>query len=183
MRVSFVPMKNSFALFCLAFILITAFSCKDKNSKSAIAPDYSATGNPYPGNQTVTGTTTYTSPATQNTTFTVGDIGWSNPSCVSTQSMALRATKGNVDVILTFNTQLYDGTWAIASNTGNGFCTLQVLNAPGQPAGVLWVGKAGSVIISQSATSFNATLKNVICTQKDFNFPQVAVIGSLNCGQ
>ena len=178
-------MKNYFILFGLAFMLGVGFSCKDKNNKGAITPDYGATGNPYPGNQTVTGTTTYTSPATQNTTFTVGDIGWSNPSCISTGSIALRALKDNIDVILTFSSPIPSGTntFAISSNAGSGSCALTVYNAPNQPAGVYWYGKSGSVVVTTNSTSINANLVGVVCTQKEFNFPQVIVTGGLGCSQ
>lgn len=178
-------MKKPLSLIGLAIILSITFSCKDKNDKNAIAPDYSSTGNPFPNNQTVTGSSTYTSPATKNTSFTVGDLGWSNPSCISTQSLALRAKKDEVDVILTFASPItYSSgpiTYAISGTPGNGACALSVLNAPDQPAGVYWYGKSGSVVVTTTSTSINANLVNVVCTQKDFNFPQVMVTGALGC--
>ncbi|PBQ33506.1 hypothetical protein CNR22_17560 [Sphingobacteriaceae bacterium] len=174
-------MKNLLAFIGLAIVISFTFSCKDKNSSSAIKPDYSATGNPYPNNQTVTGSTTFTSPATQNTSLLVGDIGWSNPTCASSQSLSLKGTKDNIDVILVFNTAITSGTYAISQIPGSGTCQMTVLNAPNQPAGVYWIGKSGSVIVSTSSTSINANLINVVCTQKDFNFPQVTVTGVLGC--
>ncbi len=176
-------MKNYFALFGITVIAILTFSCKDKNSKGAISPDYSATGNPYPNNQTVTGSSTYTSPATQNTSFIVGDIGWSNPTCISTNSMALRATKDNIDVIITFNAPATTGTYNIAPSAGANACTLVIYNAPNQPAGVYWYGKSGSVFVTQNGTSISAILNNVVCTQKEFNFPQVLISGKVGCNQ
>lgn len=178
-------MKNLLAFIGLAIVISFTFSCKDKNSSSAIKPDYSATGNPYPNNQTVTGSTTFTSPATQNTSLHVGDIGWSNPTCASSQSMSLKGTKDNIDVVLVFNPALTGsstGTFAITSGVpGPGSCQLTVLNAPGQPTGVYWYGKSGSVSVTTSTNSINANLLNVVCTQKDFNFPQVTVSGVLGC--
>ena len=176
-------MKNYVAFFGLVIILSVTFSCKDKNSKSAIAPDYSTTGNPYPNNQTVTGSTTFTSPATKNTSFIVGDIGWSNPSCISTSSTALRATKDNIDVILTFASAVTNGTYAISAVTGSSSCVLTAYNVPDQPAGVYWYGKSGSVIITTNATSISAKLEGVVCTQKEFNFPQVLISGAIGCSQ
>lgn len=176
-------MKKQFALIAgFAVILSITFSCKDKNDKNAIAPDYGATGNPYPNNQTVTGSTTYTSPATQNTSFLVGDIGWSNPSCISTSSLGLRATKDNVDVVLTFATAITSGTYAISTTpSGTTSCAMAVLNAPNQPAGVYWYGKSGMVVVTTTSSSINASLVGAVCTQKDFNFPQVIVTGNLGC--
>ena len=176
-------MKNHLAFIGLAIILTIAFSCKDKNSKGAITPDYSATGNPYPNNQTVTGSTTYTSPATKNSSFLVGDIGWSNPSCISTKSLSLRAWKENIDVVLSFASPIGTGTatYAISTQPGAGSCALTVYNAPDQPAGIYWYGKSGSVVVSTTSTSINANLIGVVCTQKEFNFPQVIVTGALGC--
>lgn len=176
-------MKNLCALVVLTLVLCTVSSCKDKNSSDAIKPDYSATGNPYPNNQTVTGTTTYTSPATVNTTFTVGatEPGWSNPSCTSTQSVALRATKENIDVILTFGGIITNTTYAVSSVLGAGLCVLTVYNAPEQPTGIIWYGRGGTVSVVTTSNSINATLNNVVCTQKEFNFPQVSVKGGIGC--
>ncbi|WP_317897566.1 hypothetical protein [Aurantibacillus circumpalustris] len=176
-------MKNYFTLIGLVIVLNVTFSCKDKNDKGAISPDYSSTGNPYPNNQTVTGSTTFTSPATQNTSFIVGDIGWSNPSCISTSSTGLRAQKNNIDVILSFASAATNGTYAISSNVGAGSCVLTAYNVPDQPAGVYWYGKGGSVIITTNATSISAKLVNVVCTQKEFNFPQVLISGAIGCSQ
>ena len=177
-------MKKSFALIaCIAVILSILLSCKDKNDKSAIAPDYSSTGNPYPNNQTVTGSTTFTNPATQNSSLLVGDIGWSNPSCISTASITLRGTKGSTDVLLTFAGIATSNTYNISSNASAGSCALTLLNPPGQPAGIVWYGKAGYVVVTTNSTSINASLFNVVCTQKDFNFPQVSVTGGLGCSQ
>jgi hypothetical protein len=177
-------MKKTFALFTgLAVILSVLLACKDKNNKSAIAPDYGSTGNPYPNNQTVTGSTTFSNPATQNSSLLVGDIGWSNPSCISTASITLRGTKGSTDVLLTFSGIATTGTYAVSSNATAGSCALTILNPPGQPAGIVWYGKSGAVIVTTNSTSINANLVNVVCTQKDFNFPQVSVTGALGCSQ
>ena len=174
-------MKNCFALIGFIIVLGITFSCKDKNNKGAITPDYGSTGNPYPNNQTVTGSTTFTSPATKNTSFIVGDIGWSNPSCISTSSTALRATKDNIDVIITFGSAVSTGTYAISATTGSNSCVLTAYNVPDQPTGVYWYGKGGSVVVTISATSINAKLQNVVCTQKEFNFPQVLISGAIGC--
>jgi hypothetical protein len=176
-------MKNCFTLILLVTVLSITFSCKDKNNKDAISPDYSATGNPYPDNQTVTGSTTYTNPATKNTSFAVGDIGWSNPSCVSTSSTALRAKKDDRDVIITFQGAATATTYAISQTLGPNTCILTAYNVPDQPAGLYWYGKSGSVVITQNATSISAKLVGVVCTQKEFNFPQVLITGVIGCSQ
>lgn len=176
-------MKKHIVLIPLAILLGIMFSCKEKNSNNAIRPGYGATGNPYPEQQTVTGSTTYTSPATKNTSLRVGDIGWSNPSCISTGSTALRATKGDIDVILSFSGPVTSNTYAIAGTPGVGSCALTLSNAPDQPAGVFWYAKSGSVVVTTTSTSINANLIGVVCTQKEFNFPQVVVSGVLGCSQ
>jgi hypothetical protein len=177
-------MKKNLVLFaCAAVLLCTAFSCEKKNSSTAISPDYSATGNPNPNNQTVTGSNTYTNPATENSSLIVGDIGWSNPSCITTGSTSLRGTKGTTEVVLTFLGAATDGTYAITSQAAANSCALLVLNAPNQPAGVLFYGRSGTVVVSTSTSNITGKLMNAVCTQSTFNFPIVSVSGNLSCNQ
>ena len=167
----------------LVLLLCFIYSCEKKNNSNAISPDFSATGNPNPNNQTVTGSNTYTNPATENTSFIVGDIGWSNPSCVSTGSTSLRGTKGSTEVVLTFSGVATSGTYAITSQAAANSCALMVLNAPNQPAGVLWYGRSGTVVVNTASTSITSTIMNAVCTQSTFNFPIVSVNGNLGCSQ
>jgi hypothetical protein len=166
-----------------ATAIVILFACQKKNDKDAIAPTYGSTGNPYPNNQTVTGSTTYTSPATEPSVLSVGGSGWYNPTCLSTLSLTLRAYNGNTEVYLTFASAAHSGTYAVASMASSGACAMTVNNAPDQPAGVTWVGKAGTVVINTTSTSINATFTGVVCTQQTFNYPTVTVSGFLACSQ
>lgn len=167
----------------LAVVLAVTFSCQKKSNSNSISPGYGATGNPYPNNQTVTGSASYTNPATQNTSLDVGNSsGWSNPTCFTTQSLTLRGYKDNIDVVLAFAQAAVQGTYNIATiPQGTTSCQLTVTNAPGQPSGVVWQGKTGSVIVNVSGTSITANLKDVGCTQTTFGFPTVLVTGFLAC--
>lgn len=175
--------KNVALLTGLAFILFLVISCEKKNNSNAIAPDFSATGNPNPNNQTVTGSNTYTNPATENSSFVVGGIGWSNPTCISTGSTSLRGTFGTTEVVLTFLGAATGGTYAITTQPTANSCALQAINVPNQPAGVLWYGRSGTVVVSTNSTSIGAQLMNAVCTQSTFNFPIVGVSGNINCSQ
>ncbi len=169
----------------LLIIGITIFSCKKKD-ESGIAPEFGNSGNPTTGNQTVTGTTTYTNPASENTVVQVGGTGWSNPTCGTTNSISLKAVNGNNDVTVSFATAISmpgTFTYAIGSTPGPNVCAMTVLNAPNQPAGITWYAKRGQVIVNAGATSITASLKNVECTQLSFNFPTVVVNGQVSCSQ
>jgi hypothetical protein len=177
-------MKKQYMLFSgLAVILAILFSCQKKSNNNNISPGYGATGNPYPNNQTVTGSTSFTNPATQNTGLDVGNSsGWSNPTCFTTQSLTLRGYKENTDVVLSFAQAATTGTYNISSiPTGTTSCAITVNNAPGQPSGVVWYGKTGTVIVNVSGTSITANLKDIGCTQQSFGFPTVLVTGFLAC--
>jgi hypothetical protein len=175
-------MKKSFVLLTslLLVLIVSTVSCEKKKS-SGIKPDYSATGNPNPDLQTVTGTNTYTNPATQNSSILVGDIGWSNLTCISTNSLILKGEYDKTKVILTFASVATTGTYAVSSTAGQGSCAMQIINAPSQPEGIVWVAKTGSVVVNTTSVSINAVFKNVICTQASFNFPTVNATGTLSC--
>lgn len=177
-------MKKQFALFGVVIAaVVISFSCQKKDNSDSISPTYGSTGNPYPNNQTVTGSTSYTNPATNNSSIEVGNIGWTNPTCFTTGSITLRGYKGNTEVVLSFAQPAITGTYNIASvASGTTACSMQITNAPDQPAGVNWYGKTGIVIVNVQSTSINAILKDVVCTQSTFNFPTVLVSGFLSCG-
>lgn len=178
-------MKKQLVLFgVLITAIIVTISCQKKDNSDAIAPSYGSTGNPYPNNQTVTGSTSFTNPATKNTSVDVGNTaGWTNPTCLTTGSITLRGFKGNTEVVLNFAQPVVNGvTYNIASTAqGTTACQLQISNAPDQPAGVTWYGKTGSVAITISASNITAILNNVVCTQSSFNFPTVLVTGFIGC--
>jgi hypothetical protein len=177
-------MKKSFVLFAaLAIVLGFILSCEKKNNSNAIAPDYGATGNPYPNNQTVTGSTSFTNPATENTSLQVGGSGWSNYTCLTTGSLTLRGYSGNTDVTLSFASAATSGTYAVSTQVASGVCAMTITNAPNQPAGTVWVGKSGIVTVITTTSSIRADFTNIVCTQQTFNFPNVSASGFLVCGQ
>jgi hypothetical protein len=177
-------MKNKYFLitFLTAIITLVIFSCEKKQS-DGIAPTYGTTGNPHPNEQTVTGSTTYSNPATKNTALIVGGSGWSNPTCGSTKSVTLKGVSNETDVTLSFATAIKSGTYAIATIPGSQACALTIVNAPDQPAGIIWYGKSGSVAVTTTSSSINAKFTNIVCTQKNFNFPVVSASGTLSCSQ
>src|SRR5436190_7340723 len=93
----------------LGFAVVTV-SCDDRhnpNSKSSIQGTYKeeSTGtaaNPNIGVVTVTGTSTLTNPATQNTSIQVAGSGWSYDACVNNSTVvgtsSLRAHNGSTQV-------------------------------------------------------------------------------------
>lgn len=182
MKKQFIRLSGS-----LLLIGLVIFSCAKKKS-DGITPTYGSTGNPYPNNPTVTGTSTLTNPATENTSMNVGGNGWSNPSCGSTNSLTLKGYNGTIDVTLafTFSTStvpIHSGTYAISSSGGLNTCQLTINNAPNQPAGTVWYGKSGTVVVNTSSTSISASFNGVVCTQASFNFPTVTANGFLGCTQ
>ncbi len=181
-------MKKQFLLISGFAILsaILVFSCAKKKDNGAIAPTYKedATGtggNPNVGNQTVTGTATLTNPATTNSSLLVGGSGWSNPTCISTNSITLKGINGSVDVTLNFLFPPTTGTYAIAASPGPQACSMIVNNAPNQPSGIVWYAKTGQVVVNTTTTAINATFAGIVCTQANFNFPTVGVSGSMGC--
>ncbi len=177
-------MKNiilSITGFALIFTL-GILSCTKKKS-DGIKPGYGTTGNPNPNNPTVTGSTTYTNPATDNSSLGVGGSGWSNPTCGSTFSVTLKGYNGGTEVSLTFPGAAQSKTYSIGPTATSGFCALTVLNAPSQPSGIIWYGKTGTVVVNTTSNSINATFANVTCTQSNFNYPVVTVSGVLGCSQ
>lgn len=170
-------------------IAISSFiflSCDKKNDNGAISPTYKedasgTAGNPNVNNVTVTGTSTITNPASQNSSLLVGGSGWSNPTCVSTTSLQLKGINGSIDVTLTFLTPPSTGTYAIAASPGISTCAMVVNNAPNQPSGIVWYGKSGYVTVNTTSTSINASFSGVQCVQQNFNFPAVSVSGNIGC--
>jgi hypothetical protein len=175
-------MKKLFALVPALLVLFLIGSCEKKGDKNAIKPDYGATGNPNPGNQTVTGANTYSNPATQNTSMLIGQSGWANLTCASTNSATLKGTSGNTEVVLTFAGAATSNTYAIAAVPGSNACAMTITNAPNQPAGIMWYARQGIVVVTTSSNNISAQFSNVVCTQQSFNFPTVAATGTLSCG-
>jgi len=169
----------------ILMLAIILFSCQ-KKSNNGTGPGFkeeTGTGNnPFPNNPTVTGTPTSTNPATQNSNINVGGNGWSNPTCISTLSVTLKGINGQVDVTLSFAAPPATGTYVIgAAPTQNQVCSMVVNNAPNQPTGTVWYGKSGLVAVNTTSNSIRADFSGIICTQANFNFPQVSVTGTLAC--
>src|SRR5436190_23518837 len=106
-------LKN--VVFAMLFIACLIGACEKKNQDNAISPSYGATGNPNPGAQTVTGNTTPTNPATENTALSIGGPGWTNPTCGSTFSITLKGFNGTTDVTLSFAKAMKTATYNIAA--------------------------------------------------------------------
>jgi hypothetical protein len=174
-------MKKLIALATVTVLLIGYSSCRKKEESTAITPDYSATGNPNPGAQTVTGATSYSNPATKNSSILVGNSGWSNLTCPSTSSSTLRGSDGSSEVVLNFSGAATTGVYAIALTPAAGACAMTLKNAPNQPAGIPWYAKSGNVTVSVTPSSINAYFSNIVCTQQSFNFPTVNATGTLSC--
>lgn len=177
-------MKSKFLLFVFV-ISGVLFFCKKKEDSNAISPTYkseSGTGaNPNINNSTQTGTVPVTNPATDNSTLQAGGAGWVNPSCASTGSTIIKGINGSTQVTLTFLVPPTSGTYQVSSSPGPNNVQVTVLNAPNQPSGITWYGKAGMVSVTTSSTSINCNLLSVQCTQQNFNFPMVVVNGVVGC--
>ncbi len=175
-------MNRNSLLACSFLAIVLLFSnCEKKGDKNAISPDYSATGNPNPNNQTVTGASSYSNPATQNTSILVGTSGWSYFTCATTNTTTFRSSFNGSEVTLSFAGPATTQTYAIASVASSNACAMTILNPPNQPAGIVWYGKTGSVVVSTSSIGVSCTFVNVVCTQQSFGFPTVNASGTLAC--
>ncbi len=189
-----IRMKNktthtvSFKFFGLALLVALAIlACEKKEPFNGVTPDYKENagtgGNPNQNNPTVTGTTTLSNPATENSSLIVGGSGWSNPTCPSTNSLALKGINGETQVTLSFAGTITSGTFAVGAVASSSVCALSVVNAPNQPTGITWIGKGGQVTVNIAGTSINATFNSIQCTQPTFIYPVVSVSGTLSCSQ
>lgn len=168
-------------------VAIITVSCKDKNNNS-ITPTYrtqaggASGGNPCIMCVTVTGTSTPVTHATQNSSLLVGGSGWSYNAC-ATAPNTLTGFIGSTQVQLLFGGgPIIAGTYALTSGIPTaGQARLTVNNAPGQPEGIVWYSKSGSVTTT-TVTNITASFNNVQCTQASpYIFPVVSVTGSLTC--
>ena len=177
-------MKKQLILVTGVFVLISLCiaSCGKKKS-DGIAPTYGSTGNPNPSNPTVTGNVTPTNPATDNSAVYVGGNGWSNPTCGTTNSIALKAYNGTVDVTLAFSSAITSGTYAVGPSPAANVCALTILNPPNQPSGIVWYGRTGNIVVNTTSASINASFSGIVCTQANFNFPTVTANGFIGCAQ
>jgi hypothetical protein len=178
-------------IFILAGVVVIAasvlFACKKKQDDT-IKPTYKdeagTASNPNPNNVTVTGTNTTTPPPTENSSFNVGGGGWSNPSCITTSSLYLKANDGTTEVTVTFAIppSIGQSTYQVATNPGANTCVFTVHNAPNQPKDVMWYGRSGVLTVNTTTSSVNAQITTAIrCEQSTFKFPSVTVTGVLGC--
>ncbi len=177
-------MKNKITsiIFAITITSIFLFAC-DKKDPVGIGPGYGTTGNPNPNNQTTTGSTTYSNPATENTVQDIGGIGWSNPTCGTTNSLTLKGYNGVIDATLTFPSSIKNGIYTISQGGEANTCALTILNARNQPSGIVWYGKSGLVTVSTSSNNIDAAFSGIVCTQLGFNYPTVSASGKLSCSQ
>jgi hypothetical protein len=171
-----------------ALSVFVIVSCKEKNNNN-ITPTYknqsTGTGaNPNINVVTVTGTTTTSNPATQNTAITVGGSipGWNFDGC-ATSPNTLTGRNGNCTIQLVFGggtiaSQNYGLTAGIPTA---GQARMIVYNAPGQPDGVVWYSKSGTVSVVTGTAGTTASFSNIPCLQQNFLFPVVSVSGNLTC--
>jgi hypothetical protein len=101
--------------------------------------------------------------------------------CVSTNSITLKSINGSTEVTLNFLFPPTTGTYVIAASPSSNACSMTVLNAPNQPAGLIWYAKTGNVSINTSTSQVEATFSGILCTQQNFNFPTVGVTGTITC--
>lgn len=179
--------KLLFPALLLGALSTLFISCEEKNNNS-ITPTYKnqsgGTGaNPCINCITVTGTSTVTNPATQNTALQVGGSipGWSFDGC-ATSLNTLTGHNGNTTVQLTFGTTVATGIYQLVPNTPVGNqARMIVTNAPGQPSGIAWYSKSGSVSVVTTTAQTTASFSNIQCLQYSFLFPVVTVSGNLTC--
>jgi hypothetical protein len=178
-------MKSLYTYSVLALLAASLLFACEKKKSDGVGPGFGSTGNPNPGDVTVTGSTTYSNPATQNTSIKIGGSGWTNPTCGSTSSLTLKGYNGDIEVTLTFAAAAKTGTYTVDLTPGANRCALTISNAPAQPGGIIWYGRSGIVSVNQTTASINAGFTNVVCTQQTFQFPVVTVDGQsvLGCSQ
>lgn len=184
-----VTMKKIFipALLTLGLSGLIIVSCKDKNNNN-ITPTYknqsTGTGaNPNINAVTVTGTQTVTNPATANSALAVGGGGWLEENCLTTP-MTMTGYLGATQVQIKFGgATMLVGTYALTSGLpSGGQARMTIYNAPGQPDGITWYSKSGSLTTYTTTAGWAATFNNIQCLQYNYLFPVVSVTGTLSCG-
>ena len=175
------------ALSITVFSMLLIASCKFKNNDN-ITPTYrnQATGtgaNPNINVVTVTGTQTVTNMATQNSALQVGNsmAGWSFEGCSNNPNMFV-AHNGNITIVIKFSNPIATGAFVLTSgNPGSGQAQMTVYNAPGQPEGIVWYSKSGSVNVTPAGSGYMVSFTDIQCLQYNFLFPVVTVSGNLIC--
>lgn len=173
------------SLVVLGLTTVIIVSCKEKNNNN-ITPTYrnqsTGTGaNPCLNCVTVTGTSTPQTPATVNSSLYTSGSGWNYNSC-ATSPNTMTGFNGSTQVQILFGGGLNVGTYAFTSGIPtSGQARMTVNNAPGQPDGIVWYSKSGSVTTSTTGGGYTATYSNIGCVQQNYLFPMVTVSGTLIC--
>lgn len=170
--------------------LFISFGCK-KDNDNAITPTYRTAAPGMNGGANPNINQPYIPPitntvilATQNSYLTIGSSGWSNPSCVTTNSLYLQSVKGKTEVTLQFSSAPSVGTstYAVSLAPGPANCTIRVTGDPAQPDGTIWYGFSGSVSVTNNTGAITATIVGpVLCKQLNYLFPVITVTGILGC--
>lgn len=178
---------SSFLVLGLTALIIV--SCKEKNNNN-ITPTYKTqsggTGaNPNINVVTVTGTTQVTHPATENSSILVGGSGWTNEGCTAGMNV-LTGYNGATQVQIIFGggpIPLTTTNYAFTSGIPTaGQARMTIANAPGQPEGIVWYSKSGSVTTNSTSTGGRtASYSGISCVQLNYLFPVVGATGTLVC--
>lgn len=188
-------MKKGLNIITLFLLVIFSFTlCKKKEeapppaspTTTTTSPTYSpqntsTTANPCGTCVTVTGTNTTGNTATQNSALTVGAAGWIFNSCNGSDSLV--GYNGTTKVLIQFGGPSIT-TMAYAFTSGiptAGQARMIVKDAPGQPSGIVWYSKNGTVSVSTGTAGTTATFSNIQCLQMNYLFPVVTASGSLTC--
>ena len=149
----------------------------NQSSTTSITPTYVTTST-----LATTTSTNSTNTATQNSALPVGGVGWSYNSC-SASSNTLSGFNGSTQVHILFGgASIISGSYAFTSGVPTaGQARMTIVDAPGQPTGILWYSKTGSVSVITGTAGTTASFSNIQCTQSSYNFPVVTVSGSLTC--
>lgn len=177
------------SLVVLGLTTVIIVSCKEKNNNN-ITPTYrnqsTGTGaNPCLNCVTVTGTSTPQTPATVNSSLLVGTSvsGWLYDGCTLPVNNTLIGRNGNTQVQILFGGgNVTSTTYAFTSGIPtSGQARMTVYNAPGQPDGIVWYSKSGTVSVTTTTAQTTATFSNIGCVQLNYLFPMVSVSGNLVC--
>jgi hypothetical protein len=133
---------------------------------------------------TVTGTSTLTNPATQNSMISVGNSlpGWSFDAC-ATSPNTLTGHNGSCTIQITFGgSSIAAMNYAFTAGIpAAGQARMIITDAPGQPQGVVWYAKNGMVSVATGTSGTTASFSNIQCLQQNFLFPVVTASGNLSC--
>ena len=190
-------MRNAASIFTLFLLIVLSFTLCKKKEESAL-PASTTTTTTGPTNTTTTGSSTTTSTGTSSTTVTgttstgnqatqnsaliVGGAGWSYDAC-SVNPNTLKAYNGTTQVQIEFGGGTINSmTYAFTSGLpAPGQARMTVIDAPGQPSGITWYSKNGTVSVTTGTAGTTATFSNIGCVQQTYLFPMVTVSGTLTC--